>query len=422
VRRAHRVAGVVILLAAVAAAGGVWTAHQTAGTRGDPELRRVRDPAGAPDALLRHAMQLYSAREFARACDGFRAAADEEPANLERRADIGRCFETWGWDALREGRADEALVLFRQGLRETPGSQGLLRGSGVAAVHSGVPDEAIAPLEQVISGSHDTEVRLLLAHLYDRRGDAEHAAIHIDALLASEPSHGTARRLRAKLDRERRTESGFRRERRGGFVIKSPLDTDNGRRRTVLAMLERARASIAADLAHEPTEPVTVVLYAPDALRGVTGAHGWAAAVFDGKIRLPVAADSDATLERLVVHEYAHAVIHDLARGRAPRWLQEGLAQLLEGADFDPLLRIPVSITLPGVEALVTDHDVMRARAGYDIALWIVRDLVDRAGMAGIRDMLVQIGRGESLDSAVARVYGVRLAELESQWRRVLGG
>jgi tetratricopeptide (TPR) repeat protein len=378
--------------------------------------------ASPGDALVHDAMQLYSSREFARACDRFRAAADEAPGSLVRRADVGRCFESWGWDALRDGHAHEALILFRQGLRETPGSPGLLRGSGVAAVHAGAPDEAIAPLEQVVSMADDTEVRLLLARLYDRRGDAEHAASHVEALLAREPTHGTAQQLLAKLDRERRIETGYRRERRGGFVIKSPLGTATGRRRTVLAMLERARARIGVDLAHAPDEPVTVVLYPLDALRGISRARSWATAAFDGKIRLPVAAENDAALERLVVHEYAHAVIHDIGRGRVPRWLQEGLAQLLEGTDLDPMLRLPGSITLPGVEALVTDEDVTRARAGYDIALWIVRDLVDRAGMAGLRDMLQRIGRGESLDSAVARIYGVGLDELESQWRRVLGG
>src|SRR5207244_11623068 len=34
---------------------------------------------------------------------------------LFRSTDVGSCFEGWGWHALREGRPDEALLLFRQG-------------------------------------------------------------------------------------------------------------------------------------------------------------------------------------------------------------------------------------------------------------------------------------------------------------------
>ena len=123
-----------------------------------------------------------------------------------------------------------------------------------------------------------------------------------------------------------------------------------------------------------------------------------------------------------MVHEYAHAAIHELARGRAPRWLHEGLAQALEGATSDPILRAPAGLTLAGVEALATDADPLRARAGYDIALWIVRDLLDRGGMAPLRELLARLGAGESMAEAMPRVYGLRLTEIESQWRRVLGG
>jgi hypothetical protein len=86
------------------------------------------------------------------------------------------------------------------------------------------------------------------------------------------------------------------------------------------------------------------------------------------------------------------------------------------------MLRVPGSPTLAGIEALVTDADALRARAGYDIALWIVRDLLDRGGLAGMRALLARLGAGDALADAMPRVYGLRLAEIESQWRRLLGG
>ena len=195
-------------------------------------------------------------------------------------------------------------------------------------------------------------------------------------------------------------------------------------RRTILGLLDVAAERVGRALHWEPREPLTVVLYEHRQFRDVTRVHGWATGLFDGKIRLPLPSTLPpvAQLERLIVHEYAHAAIHHLARGRAPRWLHEGLAQALEGLSADPMLRVPGSLSLAGVEALVTDADPLRARAGYDIALWVVRDLLDRGGMEAMRELLSRLGAGDTLDEAAPCVYGLGMGEIEFQWRRVLGG
>src|SRR5438094_2112162 len=74
-----------------------------------------------------------------------------------------------------------------------------------------------------------------------------------------------------------------------------------------------------------------------DALPIYAQAPDWAQGLFDGKIRLPVeGAMRDGTaLDRVLRHEYTHALVHDRTRGRAPTWLSEGLAIACEGRDTD---------------------------------------------------------------------------------------
>jgi hypothetical protein len=291
-------------------------------------------------------------------------------------------------------------------------------------VHAGRADDALGPLEAAARRSADAQVHMLLARLYDHRDEPERAVAHLRAALVTEPNHAEARALLDKVERERRTEAPFVREPVGAFVLRYRPGGDAAARRVLTAALETARQRVVTQLGDAGPEPVTVVLYERGQFSAVTRTHGWVSGLFDGRIRLPLGRSLPprAELDRLLVHEYAHAVIHRRARGRASRWLQEGLAQVLEGRAPDPALAAGRGLTLAGLEALVTDPDPRRAHAGYELALFVVADLLDRGGMEGMRQLLGRLAAGETMTEAAPRVYGWRLTELESQWRRLLGG
>lgn len=409
---------------AVVLTAGWWAIHTTRPEPASEVPRLAPTSATRLAALTDEAIRLYAAGQFPRACERFHRAWEDDPGSTARRGDVARCFEGWGWSTLAQGRPEEAILLFRQGLAQAPDAPALLRGLGLAAVHAGRAEEALEPLEAAAAGDGDPEVHVLLAHLYDRRDDAGRALEHVRSVLIRDPEHGPARTLLAKIEREARAEAGLQREVTPHFVVKWRAGNDGDSRRALLALLESARERVRARLGEAPRERVTVVFYDAAQFQDAVDVHAWVTGLFDGKIRLPAdgAPAAGRRLERVLVHEYAHAVIHDLTRGRAPRWLQEGLAQALEGAPVDPLLRVPGRPTLTGLEALLADSDPTRARTAYEIALWVVHDLLDRGGMPALRDLMARLGRGEPLEAAMPAVYGLRLAELEDQWRRVLGG
>ncbi len=374
--------------------------------------------------LTEEGIRFYSAGQYPEACQRFSDALEKEQVNPTLRQNVARCFEGWAWQTLRAGKAEEAGLLFRQGLRQDPESAPLLTGLALAAIHGGHPDQALDPLERAVAASLDPQATLLLARLYDQRDQAERAVAHLRRLLERDPSLADARQLLDKLERERRVEAGYWKDESKHFAVKYRGARELEVRRTVIEVLEEVYEAVGREFNFFPPEKVTVILYPEERFQEVTGTHHWASGLFDGKIRLPVGTLQGRTpaLERLLSHEYTHAVVHLLAKGRAPRWLQEGLAQHAERTPDDPNLHLPGGMTLGGLEALLMDGDVAKARTGYQISLWVVRDLLQRGGMERMGDLLARLGRGEPVADAMANVYGLPLAELEAQWRRVLGG
>jgi tetratricopeptide (TPR) repeat protein len=315
--------------------GGATVLH---GHRPEPVGTAVAG-AGVPSAhgLREEGVRLYAAGQFPAACERFDRAAEQEPASGARRLDLAGCFEGWGWHAVREGRAEEAMLLFRRGLRAVPDAPDLLTGLGVAAIRAGRAGETLGPLERAVRADARVPARLLLARLYHQRDDAPRALAHLRAVVAADPGHEAARRLLDKIERERRAESGFRRMTTPHFVIKYRGSREGEARQVLPRLVEVAYERVGIAVGYRPLDRVTIVLYEDAQFRHVAGVHSWVSGLFDGKIRLPLGPSLPPTpaLERLLVHEYAHAAVHDLSRGRAPRWLQEGLAQVLEGAAPD---------------------------------------------------------------------------------------
>src|SRR4029079_6114426 len=103
----------------------------------------------------------------------------------------------------------------------------------------------------------------------------------------------------------------------------------------IAALLEAAYWRIGKTMNTYPSETLAVILYTNRQFQDITRAPAWAGGGYDGRIRLPVggALRSPKTLERVVTHEFVHALIHDAAPTGAPTWVHEGLASYMESTD-----------------------------------------------------------------------------------------
>ena len=252
----------------------------------------------------------------------------------------------------------------------------------------------------------------MLAHLHDRRDNPAQAVVNLKSVLEHEPTNEPARRLLDKVEREWRAEAGFRREITPRFVVKYRDDPRRGRLAVSSSRSSRRRPRASVGCSRTPRNSgrrscCTSIASSATSRASTHGRPGSST----GRSASRSAASSPPAheLERLVVHEYAHAAIHDLARGRAPRWLHEGLAQVLEGATSDPILRAPAGLTLAGVEALAGDSDpAPRARRLRHRALDRPRSPRPRRDRPACASSWPGSARGETMAEAMPRVYGLR--------------
>ena len=101
----------------------------------------------------------------------------------------------------------------------------------------------------------------------------------------------------------------------------------------VLKTLEAEFDEISATLNYDPPEPIGVILYTNQTFMDITRAPSWSGALNDGRIRVPVEGLTTMTdeLARVLKHELTHSFVGQKTGGRCPVWLQEGIAQYMEG-------------------------------------------------------------------------------------------
>jgi hypothetical protein len=204
---------------------------------------------------------------------------------------------------------------------------------------------------------------------------------------------------------------------RAGFTVAVDGPGDDELAQRALDSLERASTRIGAALSHYPTAPIAVVLYTNEQFRDITRAPPWAGGAFDGIIRIPMrgALADAAEFDRVLAHEYTHALVYDLARSGVPTWLHEGLAVALEReqSPAPPTVAIPLG-TLGDSFGKLGDT---AARDAYAFSAFAVQRLLDAHGGFTMTSLLRDLGSGANFEAAFADRFHQPFAEFDVSLR-----
>ena len=198
------------------------------------------------------------------------------------------------------------------------------------------------------------------------------------------------------------------------FNLRYDGEVDDALAEAVGDYLEEQYWAMADTFDVAPRQPITVVLYPKQQFRDVTQMPEWVGGLYDGKIRVPIGglARLNPVVEGLLRHELAHAFVHTKSRGRCPRWLHEGLAQILEERPLTARDRQTIVRRLREVDA--TEWDA--AGFSYPLALSLTRNLEDRRGLHGLVRVLARLGQGQELDAVLSDEFGADYLGLCRAW------
>jgi tetratricopeptide (TPR) repeat protein len=216
-----------------------------------------------------------------------------------------------------------------------------------------------------------------------------------------------------KALRDKAEEENYKENESAHFQLKYNGAAEPALAREVLHVLEMHYQQIESELNFSPPDPIGVVLYTQQGFADITRAPGWVGALNDGRIRVPVQGLSgvDAELSRVLRHELTHSFIQQKTHGRAPTWIQEGVAQWMEGKRSDENAAVLVQVYDAGQAAplgrlegswMALPGDV--ARYAYAWALANVEYIVQTQGMGDIERILDRLGAGAPAEQALREV------------------
>ena len=173
-----------------------------------------------------------------------------------------------------------------------------------------------------------------------------------------------------------------------------------------------------------PPNPITVVLYTQEQFQDTTRLPSWTAAAYDGRIHVPMrgALAQTEELDRVLGHEFVHAVVVMLGGRNVPVWLNEGLATTLERGGAEESDRVLAATRArPRLDQLHRSFSGLSgadAQVAYALSARAVRRMMELRGPSAVVTLLQDLARGASFANAFHQHIGTRFDDFQAMIAR----
>ena len=290
-----------------------------------------------------------------------------------------------------------------------------ISGAGLAYVKLEDYDRGINYLEKALTMGEDKFiVRKFLSFAYYMTNALEMSTLNAKAALNMQ-EEDDLRNFYKKIMREQRSQENFITEDALHFrvIYDGEVHVDIGR--DILEILEDAYDDIGGKILHFPDMSITVILYSEKDFSKVTTLPEWVMGSYDGKIRLPikdVQKQNSELLRKVLYHEYVHALIHTMTP-EIPLWINEGLAEHLVPRGLEKTNQV---LPLRDLEQDFPIGDSLMASIAYRESYSAVSYLVENNSIHAVRDFLLSLGLGKSLNEAFEYAFFITYDEFVSTW------
>jgi len=323
-----------------------------------------------------------------------------------------------------KGDTDAAIQQYRQALVFAPQNVGLLLNLAVLYLRESQFTTALDPLERARRAAPDSaDVAKLMGWAYYGANKIDQAIEEWQRSERLRPDPEVEQALE-KARRDKSEEDSYREGETVHFDLKYYGGAAPDLARGILRTLEDDFRDLESQLDYTPPERIAVILYTEQAFADITRAPGWVGALNDGRLRIPVQGLTSVTpeLAHVLKHELTHSFVGQKSHNRAPTWLQEGVAQWMEGrrssGDAGALINAAGQGMVPQLGAMGGSWMGLSGNAAafaYAWSLAVVESIIDAGGVSDISRLLDRIATTSSTEVALQETLHLSYDDLNQQ-------